>query len=370
MTAEAASARRSPRVNGRRPPARADPPTATRRRPRVVRQLDRGAPRADVHELAAAWRGAFEAADSALAAAGESLPPAELSTRRQALVAERSETLRLLRAVAREHGETPRYLHLRPRRELRTLLALPPGVSACVFELDGVLVPSAELHVTAWEQTFEELVLHRRDALGEHVHPFHRSTDYARHIHGKPRLEGVRAFVESRGLTLPLGEPRDPPGAETIHGLANRKNDLLLHLLDARGVHAYDDSRRYVELVVEAGLRIAVVSASANTPRILERTGLSAHVDACVDGRTMVAKQLRKRPAPDVLVAACRELGVEPGAAAAYETTAEGVAAARVAGFGVVVAVERGGGAGSFRAVHPDVLTQDLGALLERGIVS
>ena len=111
-------------------------------------------------------------------------------------------------------------------------------------------------------------------------------------------------------------------------------------------------------------------SASANTSRILERTGLDGLVDARVDGRTMLAEHLRKRPAPDVLLAACRELGVEPGAAAAYETTAEGVAAARAAGFGLVVAVDRAGGARSLRAATPDVLTQDLGALLERGIAS
>jgi beta-phosphoglucomutase-like phosphatase (HAD superfamily) len=293
-----------------------------------------------------------------------------LSARTQALVAERAETLRLLREIARQRGETARYLHVRPRRELRTLLALPSGVRACVFELDGVLVASAELHVMAWEQTFDELVLYRRDALGQHVAPFHRPADYAQHVHGKPRLDGVRAFVESRGLTLPLGTPEDAPGAETLYGLANRKNDLLQHLIEARGVHAYDDSRHYVEMAVEADLRVAVVSASANTPRILERARLSDLVDACVDGRTMLAEHLRKRPAPDVLIAACRQLGIESSAVAAYETTASGVAAARAAAFGVVVAVDRSGHTGSLRGASPDIVTPDLGALLKRGIAA
>jgi HAD superfamily hydrolase (TIGR01509 family) len=323
----------------------------------------------DVYELATAWRGAFDAAESALDTGRRFVPPAELSAHRQLLGAERASTLELLKAVAREHGVTTTFLHLLPRRDLRNLLALPAQVTACVFELDGVLVLSAELHVAAWQETFDALLARRRGPLCEDVAPFAR-TDYARHIHGKPRLEGVLAFLESRGISLPPGRPDDPPGRPTVHGLANLKNEVLVDLIEERDVRSFEDSRRYLETAVEAGLRTAVVSASANSDRLLARAGLAGLVDACVDGRTMVTQHLGKRPDPDVLLAACRQLGVQPQASASFETTSAGVAAARAADFAVVFAVDRGSHADALRAAGADVVTPDLGVLLERRLAA
>lgn len=318
-----------------------------------------------VEELATGWRAALDAADGALRAAHGSLSPEEVSSRSQGLLAERATTLQLLRAVGRERGVPVRFLHLVPRRDLPRILDLPGRVAACVFELDGVLVASAELHVAAWQQTFDEFLVRRPEVPGRHLAPFHPQTDYPQHIHGKPRVDGVIAFLASRGVSLPLGAPADSPGTETIHGLANRKNEVLVHLIDVRGVRSFEGSRHYLEAVVEAGLRTAVVSASANSERMLARVGLSGLVDERIDGRTMTAQHLRKRPAPDVLLAACRALGVEPGATAVFETTSAGVAAARAAECAFVVAVDRGGRAPSLRAAGADVVTPDLGVLLE-----
>jgi hypothetical protein len=172
--------------------------------------------RADVYALAAAWRSALEAAESALGAARESLPPAELSLRHQRLVTERGATLRLLQAVAREQGVSTRFLHLVPPHDLRRVLDLPSSVSACVFELEGVLVAGAELHIAAWQQTFDEFLLRRQEVTPQHVPPFHSGIDYPRHMYGRPRLEGVTTFLASRGISLPYGAPSDPPGAATV----------------------------------------------------------------------------------------------------------------------------------------------------------
>jgi beta-phosphoglucomutase-like phosphatase (HAD superfamily) len=358
------AAARAPRSAGRpsRPRQRL---SEERRPPQVAEPTPVG-----ISQLAASWRGALDAAESALRAGRESLPPAEVSSRSQLLVAERAATLRLLRLLALERESSARFVHLLPRRELRGLLELPAHVTACVFELDGVLVASAELHAAAWQQTFDELLSDRRNAIRGEIAPFHTATDYARHMHGKPRLQGVIDFLESRGVGLPLGAETDPPGSATVHGLARRKNDVLVHLIEARGVHSFDDSRHYVETAVEAGLATAVVSASANTDRILERTGLADLIDARVDGHMMAAEHLRKRPAPDVLLSACRLLGVNPSAAAGYETTPAGVAAARAAAYGAVVAIDRSGHASALRDAGADIVTPELGALLERRIAA
>jgi HAD superfamily hydrolase (TIGR01509 family) len=218
-------------------------------------------------------------------------------------------------------------------------------VTACVFNLDGVLIGSAAVHAAAWMETFDEFILTRAERARGHFAPapFNPRTDYPAHIHGRPRLEGVRAFLASRGISLPEGRADDAPGTETVHGLANRKKVALLRRLDEHGLSAFEGARSYLELAREGGVRCAVLSASANTGTILERAGLATLVDGCVDGNTIAAEHLRPRPAPDMLLAACRQLAVEPRNAAAFETSAAGVAAARSAGFELVVGVDRGG---------------------------
>jgi beta-phosphoglucomutase-like phosphatase (HAD superfamily) len=233
-----------------------------------------------------------------------------------------------------------------------------------------VLVGSAGLHREAWARTLNELLAaHSETTYGRLSVPFDPRTDYPEHIEGRPRLEGVRTFLASRGIRLPEGQPDDPPGAETVHGLANRKHEWLGLLLDQRGVGAFDGVRHYLELAHDANLSCAVVSASAHTDEMLQRSELDELVDASIDAETIAAEHLRNRPAPDRLLAACRTLGVEPQRAAAFETSAAGVAAARAAGFAWVVAVDPAGDPDKLRQLRlagADIAVRGLADLLER----
>jgi HAD superfamily hydrolase (TIGR01509 family) len=329
---------------------------------------------AALDHLSAHWRAAFDAAEDALRAARPALPSRELAARSAGLAAERRSTLGLLKALAREEGVSPRFLHMTPRRDEKRLLGLPVGITACVFNLDGVLIGSAALHIAAWTQTFDELIWARADrsraGIAPLVVPFNPAVDYWRLIHGRPRLEGVRAFLASRGIKLPEGDPRDPPGTETVHGLANRKNELLRRRIEERGVSAYEGSLHYLETALEAGVHTAVVSASANTRTILERAGLADFVEGCIDGNAIVAEHLRGRPAPDRLLAACREIGIEPEQAAAFETSPAGIAAAQAGGFALVVGVDQTGCADSLRAGGAELVVPGLAELLERRLAA
>jgi HAD superfamily hydrolase (TIGR01509 family) len=307
--------------------------------------------------LSAHWRIAFDAAQDALQAAARGATSVrfsgdEMRDRVARLARERAETALLLDEVAIQ--EHVRLLHrLAAPRASRRMLGLPSDTLALVFDLDGVLTASAALHSAAWEETFDELLARRAERTGERFAPFipfNRATDYAEHLAGRPRLEGVRTFLASRAITLPEGSPDDPPGAETVHGLANRKNEALRRRLAVQGVAAFEGSRRYIEDAREAGLRCAVVSASANTVAILESAGLASLIEAVIDGNTIPAEGLRAKPEPDTMLAICRHLGVEPAQAAAFETTPAGIAAGRAAGYGLVIGVNRGGP----DTLHPD----------------
>jgi HAD superfamily hydrolase (TIGR01509 family) len=322
-----------------------------------------GEPLIDVEMLNAHWRAAFDAAEDALHSAALYLTPDELRVRASGLAAEREPITQLLRAFALDRGVNGPSPLTFSSWDARRLLGLPSGVKACVFTLDGVLIGSAAIHAAAWAETFDELVSRRIERTGGRFAPFNQRIDYPLHIHGKPRLDGVRAFLASRGISLPEGDATDPPGLETVHGLANRKNQALLRRLDEHGVNAFEGSRRYLELAHDAGLRCAVVSASANTETILQRSGLADLADESVDGTTMAAEKLRGKPAPDTLLAACRKLGVEPENAAAFETTPAGIAAARAAGFSIVIAVNSTGQADTLRAEAPDVVVTSLAEL-------
>jgi HAD superfamily hydrolase (TIGR01509 family) len=305
---------------------------------------------------------ALDAAQAALAAA-RTLPPEELRGRRAGLDAERLAAARLLEGVARDHNLTARFAYLTtPARELRRLLGLPDRIDACVFTLDGVLVGSAAVHAAAWAETFDAFLLARGEQADRPFRPFDPNGDYYMHIHARPRLEGVRSFLESRGISLPEGEAGDPADRATVHGLANRKAAALLRRLDAHPLAAYAGSRQYLEVARAAHVRRVVVSASANARPMLDRAGLAGLVDDCVDGSAMVAERLRPKPAPDTLLAACRRVGVAPQDAAAFETTESGVAAARAAGFALVVGVAANADPQALRAAGAD---QVLGALAD-----
>jgi HAD superfamily hydrolase (TIGR01509 family) len=324
----------------------------------------------DLNVLRARWRSALRAADLALQAAGHYLSGAELIDHRAHLTGEYEPTVRLLRELAHDEGASLHFAQpFVPPGEARRLLGLPPGVTACVFNVDGVLVGSADVHAAAWTRTFDEFLSGREELTQGQLPPFDPSSDYPTHLHGRPRLEGVRAFLASRGIRLPEGAPADAPGTETVQGLANRKSEIFSQLLEERGVAAYEGSQRYLELAQDAGMRCATISASAHGETILARTGLDRLIDARVDADTIVAEHLRGRPAPDRLLAACRKLGVAPAHAAVFEPGTAGIAAGRAAGFRVVIGIDRSdhaSHAGALRAEGADLVVTGLADLIER----
>jgi len=234
-------------------------------------------------------------------------------------------------------------------------------VTACLFDLDGVLTDTASVHDKAWTQVFDEF-LRARD--GEGFTPFDPVADYARYVDGKRREDGVRDFLASRAITLPQGDPDDPPTAATVHGVGNRKNVLLLQRIHDDGVRVYDGSRRYLQEARKAGLRRAVVSSSANTRDVLRVTGLEELVELRVDGVTARERDLKGKPAPDTFLAAAQELGLDPQQCAVFEDAEAGVRAGRAGGFGHVVGVDRTGHAAALREHGADVVVQDLAELL------
>src|SRR4051812_47187552 len=193
------------------------------------------------------------------------------------------------------------------------VLGLPGHVTACLFDLDGVLTPTAAIHDAAWKEMFDAYLRQREGAA---FRPFDPVADYNTYVDGKPREDGVRDFLASREITLPSGDEDDPPTAETLHGLGNRKNEILLTRIREGGLRPYPGSLRYLRAAAEAGLRRAVVSSSANTEEVITSTGLAQYLEVRVDGRTIVEKHLRGKPAPDTFLAAAAELGVDPAHAA------------------------------------------------------
>jgi beta-phosphoglucomutase family hydrolase len=244
------------------------------------------------------------------------------------------------------------------------VLGLPEGVTAGLFDLDGVLTNTAAVHNEAWTEIFDAYLLERAERTGERFVPFDPVADYATHVDGKPRADGVRDFLASRGIAVPEGDPDDGPGAETVHGLGNRKNEALLRRIREDGVEVFDGSRRYLKAARDAGLHRVVVSSSANTKQILEVTGLASLVEGRIDGITIAVGGLKGKPAPDMFLAGARNVGVEPPQAAVFEDAVAGVAAGRAGGFGWVVGVDRVGHADALRAHGADIVVRDLAELL------
>lgn len=245
------------------------------------------------------------------------------------------------------------------------MLGLPETIRACLFDLDGVVTRTALVHAAAWKEMLDDFLRARAAATGEPFVPFDPVQDYRRYVDGMPRADGVRTFLASRGIVLPEGGPEDPPGAETVHGLANRKNDLVLKEIQSSGVRVYEGSVRYLHAVREAKLRTAVVSASANTVAVLGAVGLEQLFDVRVDGVVAAERRLRGKPAPDTFLAAADELGVDAPAAAVFEDALAGVEAGRAGGFGFVVGVDRVGRAEEMRDHGADLVVGDLAELLD-----
>lgn len=237
-------------------------------------------------------------------------------------------------------------------------LGLPDDIRACLFDLDGVLTDTAAVHRAAWKDVFDPIVAARGQQ------PFSEQ-DYLLHVDGKPRRDGVRDFLTSRGIALPEGEPDDPPEAETVAGVGNRKNVLILERLRTDGVVVFDGTVDYLRQARAAGLRTAVVTSSANGEEVIRVAGLADLIEDRVDGVVAQRDGLPGKPAPDTFLAAARLLGVEPAAAAVFEDALAGVAAGRAGGFGFVVGIDRGDQADELRRHGADVVVDGLADLLE-----
>jgi beta-phosphoglucomutase family hydrolase len=244
------------------------------------------------------------------------------------------------------------------------VLGLPEKIVACLFDMDGVVTRTAVVHDAAWKGMFDDFLRQHAAQTGQKFVPFDPVQDYDEYVDGKPRLEGTRAFLQSRSIDLPDGKPDDRPGTQTIWGLSNRKNDLVLEVLARDGVEVYDGSRRYINAVRAAGLRTAIVSSSANTEQVLEAAGVSDLFDTRVDAHVADAKHLHGKPAPDTFLQAARDLGVESEHAAVFEDALAGVQAGHAGKFGYVVGVDRVGQAAALRQHGADTVVKDLGELL------
>jgi beta-phosphoglucomutase family hydrolase len=245
------------------------------------------------------------------------------------------------------------------------VLGLPESVHACLFDLDGVLTDTAKVHAAAWKQMFDAYLQDRAKRTGQPLEPFDAKQDYDEYVDGKPRYDGVRSFLAARGIELPEGSPDDPPDRETICGLGNRKNEIVLRMIHEDGVDPYPGSVRYLEAAVGARLRRAVVSSSTNCRDVLEAAGIEHYLEERIDGIVAEREHLKGKPAPDTYLAGARALGVEPGEAAVFEDALAGVEAGRAGSFGFVVGVDRVGQADALRAHGADTVVTDLAELLD-----
>ena len=236
------------------------------------------------------------------------------------------------------------------------MLKLPPGISACLFDLDGVLTQTAKLHAAAWKQMFDDFLRERAERTGEPFEPF-EPADYDRYVDGRPRLDGVRPFLDAREIEH---------DAELDRRLGDRKNELVLQLIREQGVEVYEGSLEFVREARAEGLRRAVVSSSANTREVLKSVGIEELFEAVVDGVVASREGLAGKPAPDTFLAGARELGVEPAQAAVFEDALAGVEAGRAGNFGWVVGVNRTGQAEALAEHGADVVVDDLSELIER----
>jgi beta-phosphoglucomutase family hydrolase len=244
--------------------------------------------------------------------------------------------------------------------------AFPVAVRGCLFDLDGVLTSTAALHAEAWKATFDDFLAHRQPAPGERDDPFEIATDYRDYVDGRLREDGVRSFLASRHITLPEGSPDDPPGVESVHGLAEAKNKRLLALIDERGVHVFPSSVDLARAARAAGIKTAVVSASANTRAVLSSAQISDLFDVVVDGVAAAERHLAGKPSPATYLAAASDLGLKPVDCAVFEDAVSGVAAGKAGGFGLVVGVDRDHDRDELLQNGATIVVEDLAELLAK----
>jgi beta-phosphoglucomutase family hydrolase len=245
-------------------------------------------------------------------------------------------------------------------------LGLPDGVQACLFDLDGVLTQTAKIHAASWKEMFDGYLREWATKHDQPFRPFDPVADYDQYVDGKPRYDGVHSFLAARGIEIPEGDESDSAAEKTVHGLGNRKNEIVLRLIREEGVEAYAGSVRYVRAAREAGFRRAVVSSSTNCREVLVAARIEDLFEQRIDGLVAHRDHLQGKPAPDTFLAGAKALGVAPGQAAVFEDALAGVAAGRAGGFACVVGVDRVGQADELRAHGADIVVGDLAELLER----
>ena len=229
---------------------------------------------------------------------------------------------------------------------------------AALFDLDGVITPTAEVHMRAWQQMFSEYFV------AKGISELYVEGDYFLYLDGKPRYDGVRSLLTSRDIVLPEGSPEDDAAAETVCGLGNRKNGLFAQLLEDEGVEAYPGSVKLLEALKARGTKMAIVSSSANAPDVLAAAGLSDDFEIVVGGAVARDKLLAGKPAPDTFLYAARQLGVAKERAVVFEDALSGVSAGRAGDFGLVIGVNRGAGAAELTEAGADHVVDDLAELL------
>jgi beta-phosphoglucomutase family hydrolase len=254
----------------------------------------------------------------------------------------------------------------RPARQPKTERVIARDrYDAVLLDLDGVITDTASVHAACWKQMFDEYLQKRATQRGEAFRPFDPATDYRLYVDGNPRFDGVRDFLTSRGFQLPEGSPDDPPEAETVGGLGNRKNDLVNKIIEDTGVEPYEGSVKLIRQLRHRGFKIAVVTSSQNCTVVLRAAKLDALFDIRVDGNTILAEHLAGKPAPDTFLMAAKLLGIEPSRAVVIEDALSGVEAGSAGGFGLVIGVARKGNADELRHHGAHLVVNDLGELAD-----
>jgi beta-phosphoglucomutase family hydrolase len=236
---------------------------------------------------------------------------------------------------------------------------------AVLLDLDGVITDTANLHAACWKKMFDEYLQKRATQRGEAFRPFDLAADYRLHVDGKPRFDGVRDFLTSRGIQLPEGSPDDPPQVETVGGLGNRKDDLVNQAIKDKGVEPYEGSVKLIHQLHHHGFKMAVVTSSQNCTAVLKAAKLDAFFDVRVDGNTILAQQLAGKPAPDTFLMAAKLLGVEPPRAVVIEDAISGVQAGSNGNFGLVIGVARKGNAEELQHHGAHLVVSDLVELVD-----
>src|SRR5262252_4778731 len=236
---------------------------------------------------------------------------------------------------------------------------------AVLLDLDGVITDTASVHAACWKQMFDEYLQKRATQRGEAFRPFDLVTDYRLYVDGKPRFDGVRDFLTSRGIQLPEGHPDDPPQVETVCGLGNRKNELVNKVIEDVGVEPYEGSVQFIHQLCRRGFKIAVVTSSQNCAAVLKAANLDAFFEVRVDGNTIHEQHLAGKPAPDTFLMAAQRLGVAPTRAVVFEDAISGVQAGRNGNFGLVIGVARTGNAEELRHHGAHLVVHDLAELVD-----